>query len=149
MHEAREIALNLMFQVDVAHISFDDAAETAREHVAAPPDAIELGIDLAQGALAHAASSDALVRDLAPGWPAERQPNVDRNILRIAMFELDRRPETPAAVVMDEAIELAKKYSTEESGKFVNGVLAEHHRRRQSHTGARQEEEDTDVSDDP
>ncbi|MDG6938571.1 MAG: transcription antitermination protein NusB, partial [Nitrososphaerota archaeon] len=58
------------------------------------------------------------------GWALERMPAVDRSLLRLATFELLGRPDTPTGVVISEAVELAKEYSTEESGRFVNGVLA-------------------------
>jgi N utilization substance protein B len=58
------------------------------------------------------------------GWTLERLPTVDRLVLRMGVYEMRHRPETPRAVVINEAVELAKKFSTEESGRFVNGVLA-------------------------
>ena len=66
---------------------------------------------------------DATLREGAPNWPLERLAATDRSVLRAAVAELISRPGTPARVVLDEAIELAKRYGTEESGRFVNGVL--------------------------
>ena len=60
----------------------------------------------------------------AQGWTLERMPAIDRTVLRIAGFELLDRPDVPVAVVLDEAVELAKRFSTDDSGRFVNGVLA-------------------------
>jgi len=78
---------------------------------------------LLRGTLDHLEELDAqLVRQTAH-WRLERLAAVDRNILRLAMFELLYDPETPPAVVIDEAIEIAKKFGAEESGRFVNGVL--------------------------
>lgn len=79
-------------------------------------------VRLVHGALASRAEIDARVAALSRDWSLERQPAVDRNILRIAAFEILNK-QAPVAVAIDEAVELAKKYSTEESGKFVNGVL--------------------------
>lgn len=67
---------------------------------------------------------DRLIAAAASGWRLERMPAVDRQLLRIAVYELLAHPEIPVAVVLDEAVELAKAFSTEGSGRFVNGVLA-------------------------
>ncbi|HUY30963.1 MAG TPA: transcription antitermination factor NusB, partial [Acidimicrobiales bacterium] len=67
---------------------------------------------------------DDLLDRHATGWPLERMPAVDRSLLRIACYELLEEPDVPTAVVIDEAVELAKQYSTEDSSRFVNGVLA-------------------------
>jgi len=64
------------------------------------------------------------VNRLAPDWTVERQSSVDRNVLRLALFELRSRPDAPAAVIINEAVDLAKTYGSEESGRFVNGVLS-------------------------
>jgi len=81
-------------------------------------------VALVEGAAAHAARIDALVATAAKGWEIERMPVLDRNILRLATYELIAEPDVPVAVVIDEAVELAKQYSTEFSGGFVNGVLS-------------------------
>ena len=69
-------------------------------------------------------SIDNVISVHAKGWTIERMPALDRAILRIGIFELGRRSDVPTAVVIDEAVELAKRFSTDDSGKFVNGVLA-------------------------
>ena len=79
-------------------------------------------VNLVHGALASRAEIDARVSALSRDWSLDRQPAVDRNILRIAAYEIMHK-QAPVAVAIDEAVNLAKKYSTEESGKFVNGVL--------------------------
>jgi N utilization substance protein B len=71
----------------------------------------------------HLAALDAEIGAVSSGWRIERMPAVDRAILRLALYEL-RHTDTPLGVVIDEAVELAKRYSTERSGAFVNGVLA-------------------------
>ena len=78
--------------------------------------------DWARGAWDYRKESDAWVERLAPQWPPRRQPAVDRSLLRLAVWELTSQP-TPPKVVLDEAIELAKTFSTENSAAFVNGVL--------------------------
>jgi N utilization substance protein B len=67
---------------------------------------------------------DDLIAAHAKGWTLQRMPTIDRNVLRIGVFELMSRPEVPVAVIIDEAVELAKRFSTDDSGKFVNGVLS-------------------------
>ena len=65
-----------------------------------------------------------MISENAKGWPLDRMPALDRAILRLAIWELTDRPDVPTAVVIDEAVELAKRFSTDDSGRFVNGVLA-------------------------
>jgi N utilization substance protein B len=79
-------------------------------------------MDSAHKAWEYRKQSDAWIERLAPQWPPRRQPSVDRNLLRLALWELTGR-DTPPKVVVDEAIELAKQYSTEGSPAFINGVL--------------------------
>lgn len=80
------------------------------------------GMAMATGAWGARETADTWVERLAPQWPPRRQPGVDRNILRLAVYEMTHT-ETPPKVVIDEAIELAKTFSTEQSPSFVNGVL--------------------------
>lgn len=80
--------------------------------------------DLAEGVDQHRAEIDELIAAHARGWTLKRMPAIDRTVLRIATFELGHRPDVPVAVVLDEAVELANAYSTDDSGRFVNGVLA-------------------------
>jgi N utilization substance protein B len=79
---------------------------------------------LVNGVKLNLADLDGEITKLAHGWPLDRQPVVDRNILRIAFYEIKYVDSVPPVVAVDEAVELAKKFSTAESGKFVNGVLA-------------------------
>jgi N utilization substance protein B len=79
---------------------------------------------MATGVWAERESLDEAIGDAATGWRVERMPPVDRNILRLALWELRNRPGTPMPVVISEAVRLAKTYSTERSGGFVNGVLS-------------------------
>jgi N utilization substance protein B len=118
---AREAALGVLFQMDLGKLSLEDALET----VAGPdwsPDDWSLVVTLARGTREHLAQIDRLIAGVAEHWTLERMAAVDRNILRMAIFEL-MRGATPVGVVINEAVELAKRYSTEESGRFVNGML--------------------------
>lgn len=87
-----------------------------------PPDAFT--VELLDAVERHAAEADRLVEDASIGWPLERMAVVDRLVLRMGVAELLEPQGAPTAVVLDEAVELAKTYSTEDSGRFVNGVLS-------------------------
>lgn len=80
--------------------------------------------ELALGTLDYAAQADRIVGPLLEGWTMERLPTIDRLLLEMATFELQCRPQTPTAVAINEAVALAKRFSTEDSGRFVNGVLS-------------------------
>lgn len=131
---ARELALNILYQWDCAGVPFEEALETAMEFVdlGGPEgkssdrgrEALEYARTLAVGARDHLDELDRYIAELAHGWPLDRQPAVDRNILRMAIYEIRNVDSVPPVVAVDEAVEMAKKFSTEESGKFVNGVLA-------------------------
>jgi N utilization substance protein B len=79
--------------------------------------------EIVDGVADHREEIDELIASYAQGWTIDRMPNVDRAVLRIASWELLHNPEVPAAVAIDEAVELVKEYSTEDSARFVNGVL--------------------------
>jgi len=121
--EARELALRMLFQIDVGkqppgEVIGEALAQSKLEGVNR-----EFCEVLVRGVLAHLRDLDARIRALTPDWTPDRQAAVDRSILRLAAFELLFQPESPVAAVVNEAVELAKKYSTAESGRFVNGVL--------------------------
>jgi N utilization substance protein B len=120
---ARELALQALYSVEVGK---NTAAEALEQTLTMPDIARERAFvrDLVFGTLEHADQSDALIAPLLQGWTLERLPTLDRLVLRMSVFELLHRKETPPAVVINEAVELAKKFSTEDSGRFVNGVLA-------------------------
>jgi N utilization substance protein B len=79
---------------------------------------------LVVGVGARATEIDAAIADKARDWPLNRMPVIDLSVMRLATYELMARPDVPLAVVIDEAVELAKRFSTDHSGRFVNGVLA-------------------------
>ena len=118
---AREAALQVLFQLDVGRLGLEDALAS----VAAPdwlPEDWALVVTLSEGTQAHLVEIDALIARVAEHWTIDRMVAVDRNILRMALFELQHTP-TPVRVIINEAVELAKQYSTEDSGRFVNGLL--------------------------
>lgn len=79
---------------------------------------------LAKGTLTHLREIDRLIDDVAEHWTVDRMPAVDRALLRLATYELGHEPDTPTAVILNETVRIAKDYSTENSGRFINGVLA-------------------------
>lgn len=116
--EARERALALLYEAEVKEASGNDVLD-------AQPIAVEeYAADLVNGVTDHQGELDGLIGRFAKGWVIERMPAVDRTLLRMACYELAHRPDVPPNVVINEAVELAKRYSTDDSGRFVNGVLA-------------------------
>jgi len=99
-----------------------ETIDQAGEDLGADDDVRSYARHMAEGTWETRASIDGWIDRLAPQWPVRRQPGVDRNLLRLAVWELTNTA-TPPKVVIDEAIEMAKQYSTESSGSFVNGVL--------------------------
>ena len=119
---ARELALQTLYSIEVGK---NTAAEALDQTLTAPSsDERAFVRDLVFGTLEFAEQSDAVIAPLLQGWTLERLPTLDRLVLRMSVFELLHRPQTPPAVVINEAVELAKKFSTEDSGRFVNGVLS-------------------------
>ena len=117
-HEARERALSLLYEAAIKQV--DPAVGLAELPVEPDP----FAVDLVRGVAGDHERIDRLVAEAAVGWQLARMPVVDRTVLRLATYELLQRPDIPVAVVIDEAVELAKRYSTEQSGGVVNGVLA-------------------------
>jgi N utilization substance protein B len=116
--DARERALYLLYEAYSKGIAPSDALSLQ----VLEPD--ELTTLLVVGVSDHVEVIDAAIAARARGWALDRMPVLDLNILRLGSFELAYRPEVPIAVAIDEAVELAKRFSTDESGKFVNGVLS-------------------------
>lgn len=84
----------------------------------------DYAVELVRGVESHGGELDGLLRKYSEHWAVERMPAVDRAVLRLGCFELTYQPAVPTAVVISEAVELAKQYSTKDSGRFVNGLLA-------------------------
>ncbi|HKU67649.1 MAG TPA: transcription antitermination factor NusB [Candidatus Baltobacteraceae bacterium] len=120
---ARELALQALFSVEIGH---RDAAEVLDEYLSTFSESAQRLFvkDLVLGTLEHSRESDERITPLLEGWTIERLPTIDRLLLRMAAFELRHRPQTPRPVIINEAVELAKRFSTEDSGRFVNGVLS-------------------------
>ncbi|MBV8074420.1 MAG: transcription antitermination factor NusB [Candidatus Eremiobacteraeota bacterium] len=117
----REQALRALFAVEVGHREPD---ETIAEVLGGTDGALRAFVrDLVLGTVGSANQSDARLAPLLEGWTIERLPTIDRLVLRMAVYEMTRG-DVPTPVVINEAVELAKRFSTEDSGRFVNGVLS-------------------------
>jgi transcription antitermination protein NusB len=116
--DARERALYLLYE---AHTKGIDPADTIALQVIEPD---ELTTELVNGVASRLAELDERIAAKSRGWSLTRMPVLDLSIMRLATFELIARPHVPKAVVINEAVELAKRFSTDDSGRFVNGVLA-------------------------
>ncbi len=115
---ARERAVHFLYEAESRSVKVDEVIK-----------AQILGVDelvmlLAKGTEDKRQDTDELISEFSHAWTIQRMPAIDRNILRLAIFELLGRPDVPVAVVINEAVELAKRFSTEESGKYVNGILS-------------------------
>lgn len=121
-HDARELALQILFQCD-----FHGSTEFWLEQFWAQRDASEsvrtFTSELVAGVRTHQVELDDLIAVYARNWTVDRMPVVDRNIMRLAIYELLWVPDVPAKVTVDEALELAKKFADDETRRFVNGVL--------------------------
>jgi transcription antitermination protein NusB len=115
---ARERAVGLLYEAEVKD---QPAVEVLAALPVAPDDYV---VEVVTGVTEHAAELDEAITRYARNWDLDRMPALDRAILRLAAYELGHRPDVPRNVVINEAVELAKVFSTEESGKFVNGMLS-------------------------
>jgi len=120
---ARELALKILYKLDL--LGEEATAENMAYLVSRikDPSILEFAEDLVKNTLERKAELDEIISRITRNWNIERMANIDRNILRIASYELLYRKDVPEKVTINEAIELAKKYSTEDSGAFVNGIL--------------------------
>jgi transcription antitermination protein NusB len=126
---SRQRALQILFSWDARRQSVDDAIDAyfSTLYEEERPERDAFAAELVRGAVRNAEQIDARIAKHAEHWRMERMPAVDRNILRLAVFEMTAE-KTPVPVVIDEAIELARKFSSEASAQFVNGVLDAIHR---------------------
>jgi N utilization substance protein B len=119
----RELALQMLYQHELSGNDIDTIVRSFEELLQSPEVTQEFAVKLARGAAAKLAEIDAHLGGQADNWRLDRMAAVDRNILRLALYELLYENDTPPAVVIDEAIEIAKRFGSERSGQFVNGVL--------------------------
>lgn len=122
-HEARRIALSVLFGWSFLSKNLNQLKELAKEVVGDKEFDKELADTLIEGVTKNIETIDQIVKATAPEWPLTQIARIDLACLRIAVFELYIAQEVPHKVAIDEAIELAKEFGSEQSGKFVNGVL--------------------------
>ncbi len=121
--KARELALQVLYRMDINPCGPDQALEESLDDGRGDPRAADFARELVLGGFARRDEIDRVIAAASSKWGIGRMAVVDRNILRLAVYELLAAPKTPPRVVLDEAIELAKSFGGEESANFVNGVL--------------------------
>jgi N utilization substance protein B len=120
--KARKRALDVLFESEVRGLALDGTLEERRQ--AGEPPVNDYTVSLVQGVTEHRQKIDELLASYSEGWTLDRMPSVDRNVLRIGVFEVLYVDEVPDAVAVSEAVNLVRDLSTDESPAFVNGVLA-------------------------
>jgi N utilization substance protein B len=119
----REAALQILFGIEAGGTPVDQALRDFWREFPGDAEGKSYAEELVRGVAAERGDVDGRISRASDNWRIERMTRVDRNVLRIGTWELVHLPETPRAVILDEAVELAKRFGTEESGAFVNGVL--------------------------
>jgi N utilization substance protein B len=120
---AREYALQILFQMDLSPAPLEEALEEFWRGKSLKPQVAEFAGRLARGTHENRERIDGVLTSISHHWRVERMAVVDRNILRVALYEMFYETSTPRVVVINEAIEVAKKFGDEESGPFINGIL--------------------------
>lgn len=124
-HRVRTIALQILFEIDATDHAPDVVVTRRLDEEQLPPEGERFLRRLVFGAWEHYSYLDRIIEEAAPNWPVNQMPGVDKAILRIALFEalIDEDEKTPLKAVINEAVELAKQYGSDNSSRFVNGVL--------------------------
>jgi N utilization substance protein B len=120
---ARMIALQALYEIDSVSHDPTTVLEERLAEKSLPPEGADFARALLNGVLAHLSRLDEMIHTYAPEWPLEQMALIDRNILRIAIYEFAINGETPVKVAINEAVELAKLFGSDSSRRFVNGVL--------------------------
>jgi N utilization substance protein B len=126
-HLGRELALRWLFEIEATRQPPDgvmaSVPEAIEELETIEEDGVAFAQQLARGVLAERKPIDGIITRFAKGWSLSRMAAIERNVLRIALYEIMHMPDIPASVSVDEAVEITKHYASDESGKFVNGIL--------------------------
>jgi len=126
-HLGRELALRWLFEIEAARQAPDEVMAHVPEEIeeleAIEEDGVEFARLLVRGVLTERKQIDGVISRFAKGWSLSRMAAIERNVLRIALYEIMQMSDIPASVSVDEAVEIAKHYASDESGKFVNGIL--------------------------
>jgi transcription antitermination protein NusB len=121
--KGREYALQMLYQIEVGAVGQEETLAGFWEGKSAPQEVREFAASLVSGTLSSLPEIDSVLREGLEHWRLPRMAAVDRNVLRLAVYEFLHQRDTPPVVVIDEAIELAKRFGGDESGLFINGVL--------------------------
>lgn len=122
-HAARELAMKALYAYDIGKTEPLEQLEMLGAEEKPGKKAVDFACYLVKGVLQNLKHLDSIIKEHAIEWDLERMPAVDRNIMRIALFEIIFSPDIPMAVSANEAIELAKSYGTNDSARFINGIL--------------------------
>ncbi len=124
-HRIRTIALQILFELDATDHAPDEIVARWLEDEQLPPEGARFLRQLVFGVWEHYSYLDRIIEEDAPSWPVNQMPGVDKAILRIALYEIliDEAEKTPVKAVINEAVELAKQFGSDNSSRFVNGVL--------------------------
>jgi transcription antitermination protein NusB len=121
--KARELALQMLFQADMSGNQPDMIINTFEELQKSKPNTREFATKIFRGTVENMDRIDDMIQNQAENWRLSRMAAVDRNIIRMSVYEFLHETDTPKLVVIDEAIEIAKKYGTQKSSQFINGIL--------------------------
>ena len=121
--KARELALQMLYQHDMSGNAPDTILSTFEELQKSKPNTREFAVKVFKGTVANLTEIDGMITAQADNWRIERMAVVDRNIIRMSIYEFMHENDTPKLVIIDEAIEIAKKFGTQKSSQFINGIL--------------------------
>jgi len=121
--KARELALQMLYQFDLSGNGPDTIIETFEDLQKSKPNTKEFATKIFRGTVDHLSEIDDMIQAQAENWRLSRMAVVDRNIIRMSVYEFLHENDTPKLVIIDEAIEIAKKFGTQKSSQFINGIL--------------------------
>jgi N utilization substance protein B len=121
--KSRELALQMLFQHDMSGNTTDAIVLTFEDLHKVKPPVRDFAVRLFEGTVRNLEKIDQMIAEQADNWRLTRMAVVDRNIIRMSIYEFMHEDETPKLVIIDEAIEIAKKFGTQKSGQFINGIL--------------------------
>ncbi len=121
--KARELALQMLYQYDLSSNPPAQIVDTFEELQKSKPNTREFATKIFQGTIDNMEKIDEMITAQADNWRLSRMAVVDRNIIRMSIYELLNEPDTPKLVIIDEAIEIGKKFGTQKSSQFINGIL--------------------------
>lgn len=122
--KARGLALQALYEIDSVEHNPEDTVQNLLSEVQVSADNAEFVKELVFGVISNLSKVDGYIKRFAPAWPIDQMANVDRNILRLAIYELLINNKLPVKVIINEAVELAKAFGSDSSSRFVNGVLS-------------------------